>query len=226
MRYHERFDNATDSVRAQMLHEIDSELNMLERECEPVQDPPEMHGRRRTYGQGGSRRQTAAEIVERALQLNDRQTLTNRVQQPSPASEIVDLTSFPTMPQRPRQSLGPVVMTFSSSGAIVRQSNPRTNQTLVSALQTRTQAITGISTSQERELVLDIILLESWTTEDMHSEAQAQRNALGNASMPSSYSQINLPSQPSHSRPHRQVKRPLLYQGELVQPRKRVKRKN
>src|SRR5207248_11174347 len=44
---------------------IDNELNMLDKECEPVENPPEMHGRRRTYGQGGSRRQTAAEIAER-----------------------------------------------------------------------------------------------------------------------------------------------------------------
>lgn len=228
MQYHERFDKATDSVRARMLHEIDNELNMLDKECEPVEDPPEMHGRRRTYGQGGSRRQTAAEIAERELQQNDKQTSTRRIQQQSLVSEIeiVDLTSLPSTPQRPQQSSGPVVMTFSSSGAVIRQSHPATNRSAVSALQTRTQPITGISASQEQELDPDIILLESWTAENIHSEAQAHNNAPGNASRPSSYSQINLPPQTSPSRPQRQYKRRSIYQGELVQPRKRVRRGN
>ena len=85
--------------------------------------------------------------------------------------------------------------------------------------------------SQGRELDPNIILLQSWAAEDMQTEAQAQKNALkmlqfDTKIVPISASQVNLSSQTSPSRPQHQSKRRSVYQGELVQPRKCVRRGN
>src|SRR5436190_13343345 len=71
LKYTDRFQRAPDDVRANILHELDRELNMLDKEQSDIQDPPEMRGRR-TFGKGGPRRLTAAEIAEKELQQNDR----------------------------------------------------------------------------------------------------------------------------------------------------------
>jgi len=75
--FNSRFNDASDGVRDRMLKEMDRELQMLTREEENIsriQDPSEIRGRRgRTLGKRGSRRHTAAEVVERELKRSDRE---------------------------------------------------------------------------------------------------------------------------------------------------------
>ena len=57
-----------------MFREINRELDILDKEeynIANVLDPPEMRGRR-TFGRGGQRQLTAAEIIEKELQQNDK----------------------------------------------------------------------------------------------------------------------------------------------------------
>ena len=210
----ECFRAARDPVKAKMLQEINRELDMLTREerCNAdVQDPPEMINRRRTYGKGGPRRLTAAEIVEKEMEKNDKQGSS----QPS-AITIVDLTSPSKTPQRPSQRpptsivpATPFIMTFSQSGKVIRTSNRLT---------------TDISSSQQN-IDPEIIILDSWTTEeaqaipDMHSNMPTSSQIqCAKGQISTSSSDVKLLSQISPLRPKRQPKRKSIYQGELIQP--------
>ena len=109
-----------------------------------------MHGRRRTFGQGGPRQLTQAEIVEKELERSDRVAILAT----ESITPIIDLTNSPTASLKPtasRKDLGqpaasllqdvvphqyprgqhtapkavqqpktPFIMTFSASGAIIR----------------------------------------------------------------------------------------------------------
>jgi hypothetical protein len=84
-----QFAGASDAVKARMLHGLDHELISNEKEqynIAMIQDPPELRARR-TFGRGGKRRSTAAEMAEKELAKNDRieHTITTS------ASEIVNL---------------------------------------------------------------------------------------------------------------------------------------
>ena len=90
--YTERFKNASDAVQTRMLQDINRELDKLERESNAhVQDPPEFTGRC-TYGRGGSRRLTAAEIAENELAKNDKLTKRDNGNRWASTIETVDLT--------------------------------------------------------------------------------------------------------------------------------------
>ncbi len=192
-RFSERFGNASDAVRAHMLREFNRGLELLDKEennIASIRDPPEMTGPR-TFGRGGPRQFTAAEMVERELQKIDRPVL-----QQSTASEIqiVDLTS----PKRPS---GPVVMTWSAPGRLIRSSeHQRTPQK-------------AIISQQPQD---DVIVIEISPTEIVGStqitHQKSQISMVGSSG--------ELAHQTSFSRPQRPSKRPSIYQGELVQPRK------
>ena len=220
--YTKCFSVAPDAVKAKMLQEINRELDMLAREeryIADVQDPPEMINRRRTYGKGGPRRLTAAEIVEKEMKRNDKQGASQR----SPIT-IVDLTSPSNTPRRPSQQPStsivpatPFIMTFSQSGKVIRSSNRPTMD---------------VSSSQQNTDP-EIIIVDSWTTED----AQATPNIHSNVStsnqirhtnnqISTSSSNVELPPQISPLRPKHQCKRKSIYQGELIQPRKHIYRRN
>ena len=223
--YTQRFRAAPDSVKAKMLQEINRELDMLTREERynaDVQDPPEMINRRRTYGKGGPRRLTAAEIVEKEMERNDKQGAS----QPS-AIRIVDLTSPLNTPQQPSQPPSqqlptsivpatPFIMTFSQSGKVIRTSN---------------RATTNISSFQQN-IDPEIIILDSWTTEEAQALPNMHSNVLTSSQIQrakrqisTSSSDVELPSQISPLRPKRQPRRISIYQGELIQPRKRICRR-
>ena len=113
LEFNNRFNVASDAVRARMLQEIDRGMHMLTREeynIARIQDPPEMEGRRwRTFGKGGPRRLTAAEIVENELKRNDRRA--SRTKQSSRSElRIIDVTGSFTAsqqhsgPERPTSS--------------------------------------------------------------------------------------------------------------------------
>ena len=75
-----------------MLQEIDREMHLLDQEekrIANIQDPPQMRGPRRTFGQGGTRRLTQAEIAEKELERSDRGTTLA-------AESVIDLTNSPS----------------------------------------------------------------------------------------------------------------------------------
>ena len=96
LEFNSRFNVISDFVRSRMLQEVDRKMNILtqeEQNIARIQDPSEISGqRRRTFGKGGSRKHTAAEIAENELKKNDRRT--RRIEQSSPSGlRIIDLTS-------------------------------------------------------------------------------------------------------------------------------------
>src|SRR5271169_5340908 len=68
----EQFASATDAQRHRMLADLNVQLDQQEyRSSTTILDPPEPEGRY-TFGRGGPRRSTAAEIVKKELRHNDR----------------------------------------------------------------------------------------------------------------------------------------------------------
>ena len=83
----ESFAKAPDNVKAELLQDVDLKLNVLNKALiSTPQDSPEFKGRK-TYGKGGSRKLTAAELAEKDLINNDRQA------KESVNLQIIDLTS-------------------------------------------------------------------------------------------------------------------------------------
>ena len=76
LEFNSQFNDASDAVHARMLQEMDRRMHVLTREEQNIariQDPLEIRSRRGcTFGKGGSRRLTAAEIVDKKLQRNDK----------------------------------------------------------------------------------------------------------------------------------------------------------
>ena len=126
MQIEEQFASATDAQWHRMLTDLNAQLDRQEyRSSATILDPPELNGRR-TFGRGGTRRLTAAEIAEKELRRND--TNASRAPQAAMAANpatgtseipIIDLTTPFASPQKSR---GPVFMSFSRSGTLVRSS--------------------------------------------------------------------------------------------------------
>jgi hypothetical protein len=227
-----------------LLKDIDRELNALEQST-AAQDPQELKGRR-TFGKGGPRRLTAAEIAEKELAKSDRNATSKR----SANLEIMDLTG----PQRistiqPRST--PFTMTFSATGNVVQSPGASSRflpfQGLNSAdispikfpiesAQVEHPPITAISTTVRPNTsaivpITDpkIIVMETWTTEESEASINTPRNntiPYRNPPLSPPVSAIELPPQLSPSRPRRSPKRRSIYDGELVQPSKRHRRRN
>jgi hypothetical protein len=128
------FEKTSDAVRARILQEVQCVINILDQEqrnVNTIRDPPSMRGRR-TYGRGGKRLPTGAEIADKELRdqqklvekearskqilirpIQSGNTQTNRPANPP----MTDFINIP--PVTPNQ---PFVMTFDASGAIVRSS--------------------------------------------------------------------------------------------------------
>jgi len=215
LEFRERFTTASEIIRARMLQEMDRGISMLiqeEQNINRIQDPPELSGRRRyTFGKGGPRRSTAAEIVEKELHKRDKEA--SRPQQhPERASTTPQQASDAlTTSQRPGT---PFIMTFSASGTIIRSpQRPRIRE------QAFSRSI--INTTQDPE----VVVLESWTTEALPNVPNSRSNAFSNhpieaSSRSQDSSQILIP------RSQRQRKRPAYYDVELVQPLKRTRKQN
>jgi hypothetical protein len=220
----ETFDKAPEHLRSDALRNIELQLIQLDKLTHiHVQDPPELTGRR-TFGRGGSRRLTAAENEEQQLR---RQNKTPR--RPPAQSHIstVDLTS-PRRPlmlsQRPGESqltpaplqrrTGPVITTFSRTGAVVRSSGAQAPKPTISAAQTAES---------------DVVILQSWT-DDQEDAAVFNHGQTGRSNKQKSPSSAFSPPSPQASRLRPQPKRNLSvmflgYTGTLVQPpNKRTKR--
>ena len=106
----ETFPNASDTVKAALLKDLDLELEILDNAAiSTAQDPPAFKGRR-TYGKGGPRRLTAAEIAEKELEKSDRQA--NRIV----SLQVVDLTS----PKRTQSSTTASNITSSVTGNVTQ----------------------------------------------------------------------------------------------------------
>ena len=122
----EQFASATDAEQHRMLVELNTQLDQqANRSSTAILDPPKLNGRR-IFGRGGTHRRTAAEIVERELQRNDRDVpralQTATVAPPTETTSeipIIDLTTLTALPQRSR---GPVLISFLRSGAVVQSS--------------------------------------------------------------------------------------------------------
>ena len=207
--------------RPKMLQEINRELDMLAREERynaDVQEPPEVINCRRTYGKGGWRQLTAAELVEE-MERNDKQGASQPL-----TIMIVDLTSPANTPQLPSQqpatsivSATPLIMMFSQSRKVIRTSDGPT---------------TDISSSQ-RNVHPEIIILESWTTEGVRARPNMCPNVPTSNQIQHAKSSISIASSRNELSPHisplwpkHQSKRKSIYQGELVQPQTRVYRRN
>jgi hypothetical protein len=102
LEFSNQFNITSDTGRARTLQEVNRGMHVLAREEQNIariQDPSELRGRRgRTFGKGGPRRLTAAEIVEKELKRDDREA--SRPRQQSTRSErlVVDLTRSSTAP--------------------------------------------------------------------------------------------------------------------------------
>jgi len=106
----EKFPKAPDTLKAALLKDIDRELDLLDTATiSTPQDPPEFKGQR-IYGKGGPRKLTAAEIAEKELAKNDRQT------KRSTNLQVVDLTT----PRRTQPQSTPFIMTSSATGNVIR----------------------------------------------------------------------------------------------------------
>jgi len=235
----EKFPSASDAAKATLLQDIDRKLNALEQST-TAQDPQELKGRR-TFGRGGPRRLTAAEIAEKELAKSDRDRTSKRAAN----LEFIDLT----VPQRisaTQPQSAPFVMPFSATGNV--QSPKITSQFLplqglnsadksslnssIQPTQVERPIITTISTTMRRNTSAivpitdaDIVILETWTTEEAktpRNDPIPYRKPLTSAPV----SVIELPAQVSPSRPRRSHKRRSIYDGELVQPNKRHKHRN
>ena len=124
----------------------------------------------------------------------------------------IDLTTPTASPQR----YGPVSMSFSSSGAMIRSS-------IISPVRIQQREKTIRRRRREES---EVVVLETWSEDEVLAEVNTLTD---DAQISRQEKQISLPSsdlssKTSSSRPHRQLKRRSIYQGELVQPRKRVKR--
>lgn len=113
LEFNNRFNVASDAVRARMLQDMDRGMHMLTREEQNIariQDPSEIRGQRgRTFGKGGPCRRTAAEIAENELKKSDRRA--SRTKQSSRSElRIIDVTGSFTAsqqhsgPERPTSS--------------------------------------------------------------------------------------------------------------------------
>lgn len=219
IRFNDRFKNASDAVRSSMLHEFERGLLVAEKEennIARVRDPQEMSGKRRTFGKGGKRRLTAAEIAAKELERDDKQSV------PSERS-VVGLTSsfiIPTRPQSPSAhsstDSGSFVMAFSQSSQVIRSSNrPLKATTQVNASQVEDPDFT----------ILDSCPVQSAASFSSKADRDAQLRLSGTKILAPA-SQAEFSSQTSPSRPQRQTRQRSVYEGELGQSRKRVKRCN
>jgi hypothetical protein len=212
MQFEQQFANATDAERHRMLTDLNAQLDQQEyRSSATILDPPKLNGKR-TFGRGGTRRSTAAEIAEKELRRNDkdasRTPVTTSALGTMSELPIVDLMTSTTSPQR---SQGPVFLSFSSSGAIVRSSN-------INPLRRQ-----GEESAQQQREDSEIIVLETWSTDGVLAEANSASENAQQTQIPTSLAGVELSSETSSSQSRRQVSRCSIYQGSLVQPRKRMK---
>lgn len=236
----ERFPKASDAVKAALLKGIDLELETLDKAAMSMnQDPPQFEGPR-TYGKGGRRIRTAAEIVEKKLEKND------RIAKRSTHHRVIDLTS--PKPVQPRST--PFVMTFSASGNVIQSPFATQSSGLVAPLSEKpitpslddlerqrstitTKSVPSISTSSYATSTTisvddpDIVVLEIQPAE--HSETQSKRETeesqCPNNLISAPNSVIQNESQILSPRPKRS-RRPSVYKGDFVRPRKRPSRRD
>jgi hypothetical protein len=105
LEFNSRFNVASDIVRSRMLQEVDRGMDILtqeEQNIARIQDPAQIKGQRgRTFGKGGPRKRTAAEIAEKELKRNDRRRPPRTKQSSQSEPRIIDITSsFTTSQQR------------------------------------------------------------------------------------------------------------------------------
>ena len=241
LEFNNHFNVASDAIRARMLQEIDRVMHMLIREEQNtarIQDPPVR--RRRTYGKGGPRRQTAAEIVENQLKRNDREIPRQEQQYTESETPIIDLTSSSSADSRQdsgsskisiasqqgsrpftvhrasQHPATPIIMTFSASGTVIRSPQRREGSTYPT-----------LSSSIVQEP--DVTVLESWTVEEapaLPNVPNIRSNAPSNQPAQAASSRIGYLSSNLITRSQRQCKRSIHYQAELGQSFKRVRKEN
>jgi hypothetical protein len=235
----EQFASATDAERHRMLADLNAQLDHQEYYSSTmILDPPESNGRR-TFGRGGTRRLTAAEIAEKELRRNDRNV--PRAPQAAMATNpftstseipVIDLTTPMSSPQRPR---GPVFMSFSSSGALIRSSivSPIRSSNIntirssivgpirssnISTIRSPNASLLCTQREESDIVVLEVCRAEEGLAETNRSSENAQQKPISTSS-----STVELLPETSLSRPRRQVSRHSIYEGSLIQPRKRKK---
>jgi hypothetical protein len=234
----ERFSTASDASKAALLKGIDLKLDMLDKAAtSTAQDPMQFKGPR-TYGKGGSRKRTAAEIAETELERNDR--MAKRPMH----HRIIDLTS--PKPGQPRST------PFSAAGNVIRSPSTTQSPSLVAHLSqkpftpslkyfdthrstinaksgssTSTCSYTNPSTTVPVDDP-DIVVLDIQPTGQ--SDIQFRREILGsqrpNSLISTTIALTENESQISSPRPKRCSRRPSIYEGEFVRPRKRPSRRD
>ena len=237
----ERFPKAPDAVKAALLKDIDLKLETMDKAATSTnQDPPQFKGPR-TYGKGGRRIRTAAEFAEKELEKND------RIGKRSMHHRVVDLTS--PKPVQPRST--PFVMTFSASGNVIQSSSTTQGSDLVAPLSrkpftpslndfdTRRSTITtksGPSVSASANAISsttisvddpDIVVLEIQPAEqsETQSKRETEESQCPNNLISAPISLIQNESQILSPRPKRS-RRPSIYKGDFVRPRKRPSRRD
>lgn len=168
----EEYRDANSAVKGKILDEISRGVNMIRNEKhrhEELQDPPEIQGNR-TFGRGGLRKKTAAELAVARLEKEDRlPSRENHIIGASSAPQIpiMDLTSTPSTPNCIQQNSRPVIATISSSGPRILLPPTPISEPISTVNFTQTGAVSEIE------------IVEIWTKEELQAEAAEAITTLG-----------------------------------------------
>ena len=161
-----------------------------------------MTAQRRTFGRGGPRRLTGAQIAEKELERNDKEALNQIRPQP--------LHSAPISLRQPFTLSAPFVMTFNRFGQVVQSSQPAARPTTRISVKGPKVNVVALDSSLPTETHIDV----AYKSMEIRSKV---------TQMVPSVSDVEIFSYTSSSHSNRQVKRKLIYQGDLVQPQKHIK---
>src|SRR2546423_2155046 len=234
----ERFSEASDAVKARLLKDIDRELDVLQTAAiSTAQDPPEFKGRR-THRKGGPRKLTAAEIAEKDLAKNDRQSKNRQVVDlTSPKATGLQSTAFENpfnttiediVQSRPHESMADLTT--------LRSQNPFNSSLNSVCMHRLTRPSMDVipdlisDTIADNDMLADnadnagIVVADIWPSEECLGQLtrRAPRIQCPERSI-LTLNSIENSSQTSASRPKRPPRRRSIYEGELIQSRKRSK---
>jgi hypothetical protein len=172
----EEYQGANDAVKGKTLDEISRGVNMIrneKRRHEEVQDPPEIQGIC-TFGRGGLRKKTAAELAVAQLEKEDKlpsQENHNIGASSAPQIPIVNLSSAPSTPNCMQQNSRSVIATISPSREPVRtQNRPLVLSRVLLPPTPIPEPISTVNFTQTGP-VPEIEIVKIWIEEELQAEA-------------------------------------------------------
>lgn len=188
-------------------------LEQEERREDEVQDPPEMKAPR-TFGRGGLRRKTGAELAMKELERGDKLTLHSRHQkQPSMSRQRNSLQSSAPAKNIASGLISGAHLPAAELARFVMERDPPL------AAQQRPL----FNSTQIRDTDQEIEIIQVWSEEELQAEANSILHRSNPCRRKLKRSVAEISPQTSPSRPKRNVGLPYRYRqgkGMLVQPRK------